>query len=363
MITTFITTKTSPIHHDRHYVTGGSIPPELESVLQARWTAGEFRKMYSNLVEQQPGYCSKLLPKAGTKWGQSPESIRVVDLRRPTVLSSYRPRHDRNVLGSPESLESLGPITGPPIPDARVGFQQADITSAAAANRAFSSPWAADVARSPPHHFPHGSYHSPRGRYQLDLQHGPIVCPCSERVGCSPQPRDVLVTSKTLPQQSGRPFVVTYPNAPILYGDLYTSLLTLSEYSFKPVKAPPASMLLLSTLIDWYCLFLDDCDLPLIKYLLPEPKGDLRQLSAPVFDITRHLVATNKPISLPPEKDELGYEGLLSTKEGDVLELIDWNKYVALRNKSATVAPFRSSVDLGIQIQDSLKTIDNHLTA
>ncbi|KAI1819924.1 NAD(P)-binding protein [Xylaria intraflava] len=126
---------------------------------------------------------------------------------------------------------------------------------------------------------------------------------------------------------SGRPFIVTDPNPPISYGDLYLAIKVLSKHPFAVLSLPPAPMLLLSHVIELYS------ELPFLPFpfsflgrLLPPLRGDVQHLKPGLFSITTHLVASNAEASKPASEGGLAYQGVLTTLEGMVLEVLEWNR-------------------------------------
>ncbi|KAI0458806.1 hypothetical protein F5B21DRAFT_457836 [Xylaria acuta] len=126
---------------------------------------------------------------------------------------------------------------------------------------------------------------------------------------------------------SGRPFIVTDPNPPISYGDLYSAIKVLSRHSFVTVHLPPVLMLLMSHIIELYS------ELPFLPFpfsilgkLLPPLQGDVQHLKPGLFSITTHLIASNLEVNKPVSEGGLGYEGVLTTLDGMVLEILEWNR-------------------------------------
>ncbi|KAI0876219.1 hypothetical protein GGS24DRAFT_452445 [Hypoxylon argillaceum] len=126
---------------------------------------------------------------------------------------------------------------------------------------------------------------------------------------------------------SGRPFVVTDPNPPISYGDLYAAIKVLSVHSFNTLSLPPVLMLVVSHIVELYS------ELPFLPFpfsilgkVLPPLKGDVRHLKPGIFSITTHLIGSNSEVSKPVSEGGLGYEGVLTTLEGMVLEVLEWNR-------------------------------------
>ncbi|KAK3985664.1 hypothetical protein QBC44DRAFT_334576 [Cladorrhinum sp. PSN332] len=123
--------------------------------------------------------------------------------------------------------------------------------------------------------------------------------------------------------QAGRPFVVTDPNPPIAFSDLYHAVETLSSTPFRTVPLNPVLMVLLSYPTEWYSLLL--AKYPLLRKVLPELDGDIKHLKPGVFSICTHLIASNDTAGRPVSKGGLGYTGVLMTLEGMVQEIFEWN--------------------------------------
>lgn len=60
--------------------------------------------------------------------------------------------------------------------------------------------------------------------------------------------------------------------------------------------------------------------------ILPPLRGDVRHLKPGLFSITTHLVASNEEIGRPVSEGGLGYKGVLTTLEGMVNEVLEWNR-------------------------------------
>ncbi|KAI0534210.1 hypothetical protein GGR58DRAFT_483670 [Xylaria digitata] len=138
---------------------------------------------------------------------------------------------------------------------------------------------------------------------------------------------EAALLQPSAPVHSGRPFVVTDPNPPISYGDLYSAIKVLSRHSFTILSLPPVLMLLISHIIEFYS------ELPFLPFpfsilgkLLPPLQGDVRHLKPGLFSITTHLIASNSEVSKPVTEGGLGYQGVLTTLEGMVLEVLEWNR-------------------------------------
>ncbi|KAI0517882.1 hypothetical protein F5B22DRAFT_602841 [Xylaria bambusicola] len=154
---------------------------------------------------------------------------------------------------------------------------------------------------------------------------------------------------------SGRPFVVTDPNPPISYADLYSAIRVLSCHSFTTLSLPPVLMLVLSHMVEFYM------DLPFLPFpfsvlgkLLPPLQGDVRHLKPGLFSICTHLIASNSDVSKPLAEGGLGYEGVMTTLEGMVLEVLEWNRehdHLGEGERKKTRKAYTTSVSLAETIR------------
>lgn len=124
--------------------------------------------------------------------------------------------------------------------------------------------------------------------------------------------------------QAGRPFVVTDPNPPITYQDLYTAISTLSIHAFRTVEVPPVLILLLSYVIEQLNVL--PRRFPAVQSLFTGVKGEIRHLQPGLFTICTHLVASDAEAIKPVSEGGLGYEGVLTTMQGMALEILEWNR-------------------------------------
>ncbi|VUC20989.1 unnamed protein product [Clonostachys rosea] len=160
---------------------------------------------------------------------------------------------------------------------------------------------------------------------------------------------EAVLTTRNCPQ-SGRPFVVTDPNPPITYRDLYNVIKFLSLHSFHVVVLPPVLVLLLSHVIEWYVLL--PYRYPFLRYLLPQIRGDLRHLQPGLFSICTHLVVSDLEARKPVEDGGLGYRGVLTTLQGMVWEVLEWNReHENEQDKTYARKPYTTSVELAEEIQ------------
>lgn len=157
--------------------------------------------------------------------------------------------------------------------------------------------------------------------------------------------------------QAGRPFVVTDPNPPIRYVDMYTASATLSVHPFRVFVLAPVPALLLSHAIEWYCL------LPyrLPRWLgrwVPPVRGDARWLKPGLFSICTHLVASNADIARPLDEGGLAYRGVLTTLDGMTQEIMEWNReHAGDTNAAAAPAARRKSYTTSISLADQIQRL------
>lgn len=146
---------------------------------------------------------------------------------------------------------------------------------------------------------------------------------------------------------AGRPFVVTDPNPPITYNDLYTAIGTLSVHPFRTVEVPPVVMLLLAHAVEIY----DELPYkyPFLRKVLPGLTGDIRHLKPGIISICTHLVASDEEARKPVSQGGLGYSGVFTTLEGMVLEVLEWNREHV--DDVKTRKAYTTSISLAEQIQ------------
>ncbi|KAL4731789.1 hypothetical protein ACLX1H_000780 [Fusarium chlamydosporum] len=150
--------------------------------------------------------------------------------------------------------------------------------------------------------------------------------------------------------QAGRPFVITDPGPPIMFGDLYTDVRVLSVHRFRIVTVPPIIMLLLSVLVEWYILL--SYRFPSLKKLLPEVKGDIKKLQPGLFSTCTHLVAFDNEARKSVRDGGLGYKGFVTTLEGVVMEIWGWNQEHSRQSDGSTRKTYTTSVSLAEKLQE-----------
>ncbi|KAI1840051.1 hypothetical protein JX266_013742 [Neoarthrinium moseri] len=152
-----------------------------------------------------------------------------------------------------------------------------------------------------------------------------------------------------LAPQAGRPFVVTDPNPPITYSDLYMAIKTLSIHPLFVMNLPPVVMLVLAHGLEWYSVL--PHKVPFLKAMLPELRGDIRYLKPGLFSICTHLVASNKESSKPVSDGGLGYTGVITTLEGMAFQILEWNREHASMDGGTKRKAYTTSVSAAEKIQ------------
>lgn len=77
-------------------------------------------------------------------------------------------------------------------------------------------------------------------------------------------------------------------------------------------------------IVEWFILL--PYRLPFLKGMLPELKGDLRTVQPGLITICTHLIASDAEARKPISEGGLGYKGVLTTLEGVVSVIMDWNR-------------------------------------
>jgi hypothetical protein len=124
--------------------------------------------------------------------------------------------------------------------------------------------------------------------------------------------------------QAGRPYCVADPSPPITYSDVYLLIGVLAVTPFRAVAVQPVVMLLLSYLIDAYCLAL--LHYPALRRVLPVITHDIKHVRPPLFSVAGQLWCDNEDASKPVARGGLGYRGVMTTLEGLCMELLEWNE-------------------------------------
>ncbi|KAJ1331387.1 sterol-4alpha-carboxylate 3-dehydrogenase (decarboxylating) [Microdochium nivale] len=130
---------------------------------------------------------------------------------------------------------------------------------------------------------------------------------------------------KELPKCAGRPFVITDAGAPPAFMDVYNLLkLTSSPPGRVQVQAlQPGMMLAISYVVE----MLDVAShMPLLRYIVPRPTGDLASLQPAVFSPATHTPALDELARRSVAEGGLGFKHVCSSMEGIVQQIADWNR-------------------------------------
>lgn len=149
--------------------------------------------------------------------------------------------------------------------------------------------------------------------------------------------------------QAGRPFIIIDQNPPISYDHMYTAVRTLSIHPFETNVLPPAPLLLLSHVVEWYNLL--PYRFPFLKGVLPNIPDEPRRLQPALFNVCTHVVASDGEARKPVAEGGLGYKGMMTTVEGVVQEIMDWNKDHAGDDEKGTKKLYLSPLSYAERVQ------------
>ncbi|VUC23608.1 unnamed protein product [Clonostachys rosea] len=135
--------------------------------------------------------------------------------------------------------------------------------------------------------------------------------------------------------QAGRPFLVTDPNPPITFADLYGTITTLSVHPTKLQLVQPVVIFVLAHILEWYSQL--PYRFPFLKGILPEMQGDLKTLRPGLFSVCTHVVSSDARARKPVAEGGLGYRGSYTTLQGMVTEVIEWNQEHSDKEKERRV--------------------------
>lgn len=160
--------------------------------------------------------------------------------------------------------------------------------------------------------------------------------------------------SSTLPDIGGQAFVVTDPNPPISFDDIYLLLGTLAKTPLSFPAVQPIWLFLLSYAVEIYSV----AQFKYLPWLLPPIKGDLAHVQPSLFAISDvFCVADDSRARKAPEQGGLGYRPPITTLEGMCRQCIDWNqkvdaKRVSVARKIGPVAVTEDGVDLNLVVPE-----------
>ncbi|KAF8156795.1 NAD-P-binding protein [Crassisporium funariophilum] len=128
-----------------------------------------------------------------------------------------------------------------------------------------------------------------------------------------------LLAGGTNPDIGGQAFCITDPGPTPTYGDVYTTLETLSEGECYFPLLSPTTMLLIAHVIETYYRAHHAMITAGWRWaqILPRIQGDIVNLQPSLFSLTSvHLIFDDSRARLSPEKGGLGYSGVWTTLEG-----------------------------------------------
>lgn len=140
----------------------------------------------------------------------------------------------------------------------------------------------------------------------------------------SPAISDKDKTSKV--DIGGQSFVVTDPNPPITFGDMYLLLSTVTKTPTTFPAYPCILFFLISYLIEWYVFFSERC----LSWLLPPlTNKDLLQLQPALFAVCNpHTIVDDSRAREKPGLGGLGFAAPITTMDGMCREVEAWNRRV-----------------------------------
>lgn len=109
-------------------------------------------------------------------------------------------------------------------------------------------------------------------------------------------------------------------------------------------------MLLLSIVVEWYILI--PYQFPILGTILPELEGDINKLQPGLFSICTHLIASDAEAKRPVSEGGLGYEGIVTSLDGIVMEILEWNKEHSGEPEGGVKKTYTTSVSLAERLQE-----------
>jgi hypothetical protein len=103
---------------------------------------------------------------------------------------------------------------------------------------------------------------------------------------------------------------------------MYHLCQVTAETPVKITFIPPAPFFILAHIIE---LFAIGSRTPILKWIIPEPKGTLAILQPGVFHASLNLVATDKAAQRSVEQGGIGFKHVHTTMEGMCQQVLDWN--------------------------------------
>ncbi|KAK3941516.1 sterol-4-alpha-carboxylate 3-dehydrogenase, decarboxylating [Diplogelasinospora grovesii] len=137
---------------------------------------------------------------------------------------------------------------------------------------------------------------------------------------------EAALAGKEMPKCAGRPFVVTDPNPPPSFKELYDTLHELSVTPTTTSFPPPVLLLIVAHMIEGWCLMLHH--LPILTKLfgLTEPGLPVSNLQPGVFTVSAHTIANDSAARKSVEDGGFGYTAVCTSLEGICEQIADWNR-------------------------------------
>lgn len=133
-----------------------------------------------------------------------------------------------------------------------------------------------------------------------------------------------LLRSDELPKCAGRPFNITDSGPPPLFRDFYHLLeLTVETPAIHVTFLQPGFMLVLAHVVE---LFDIASSMPVLRWIVPKPKGDLAMLQPTVFTAGTHTPASDAAAKKSVEEGGLGYRPVCTSMEGMCQQVAEWNR-------------------------------------
>ncbi|KAF5027614.1 hypothetical protein F66182_285 [Fusarium sp. NRRL 66182] len=359
-----------------------STPNEVQGLSSEPWTPELLRKTYDVLEETPIETNDQLPPKLNRRYivtggnglvggyivlqllarGTSPRNIRILDIRKT------------------ERGDMLA------YPATQVEFVQTDIASRPSVNEAFAQPWDPSVA-----HLPLTVFHtaaviipSARSRFLYEFPEAVNIGGTNNVLAASRAAGADVFSATSSASISVRPvkaFVAPWTTLPQNYWqfldekDFFRPLGCREEYfgnyaatkavaerlvcaeneaSFRtgcirpangvyghPMDNPVGGLLTQET----------NPTLPFLQRRLPEVRGHVKRLQPGLFSICTHLIASDADARKPASEGGLGYRGALTTLQGVVMEIMEWNREHMSELDGGQKKAYTNSVTLAEKMQ------------
>jgi len=123
----------------------------------------------------------------------------------------------------------------------------------------------------------------------------------------------------------GKTFVITDPNPPVSFSDIYNLLSMTSATGFTTQNIQPIFMLLLAYPIELYTLA--RTFFPALHSILPELPSDIYMLQPTLFSVScAHVIANDSAAQKSVQEGGIGYRGVRTSLEGMCMEVKAWNQ-------------------------------------